>query len=184
MSSDNVTLLLEALRRGDADAQDRLIEGVYGELRRLAEAKMLALRAGHTLQPTALVHEAFLRLVGNQDQLEDRAHFFGAAAKAMERVLVDHARQKKTLKRGGDASRETFHDLQVASPGPDLDVIEVHDAVTTLERESPDLASLVRYRYFVGLTLEQVAEVNRVSLATVKRRWTFAKAWLYDRLGK
>lgn len=183
MSSDNVTLLLDALRRGDAAAPHKLIEAVYDELRRLAEAKMRALRAGHTLQPTALVHETFLRLVGNQDRLEDRAHFFGAAAKAMERVLVDHAREKKALKRGGGATRETFHDMQVASPGPELDVLEVHDAVAALESESPELASLVRYRYFVGLTLEQVAEVDGVSLATVKRRWTFAKAWFYERLG-
>jgi RNA polymerase sigma factor (TIGR02999 family) len=184
MSSGDVTLLLEALRRGDADAPGRLIDAVYGELRRLAEAKMRALRSGHTLQPTALVHEAYLRLIGNQDQLEDRGHFFGAAAKAMERVLVDHARQKKALKRGGGSSRETFHELQVASPGPDLDVLEVHDAIATLETESPELASLVRYRYFVGLTLEQVAEIDAVSLATVKRQWTFARAWLYERLGK
>ncbi len=183
MSADDVTLLLKAVSRGTAGARARLIEAVYAELHRMAEAKMRALRPGHTLQPTALVNEAFLRLVGNQDQLEDRAHFFGAAAKAMERVLVDHARQKQALKRGRGVPRVSLHDVHAQSSDAHLDVLAIHEAVTALEQESPELAALVRYRYFVGLTLEQVAEIDGVSLATVKRQWTFAKAWLYDRLG-
>jgi RNA polymerase sigma factor (TIGR02999 family) len=128
------------------------------------------------------VNEAFLRLVGTQDQLENRAHFFGAAARAMERVLVDHARQKQALKRGGDRARVSLHDIHGPSAEPDLGVIEVHEVLAHLEREGPELAALVRLRYFIGLTLEQIAELDGVSLATVKRRWTFAKAWLFDRL--
>lgn len=183
MTGNDVTLLLDQVRHGAADAPQRLIEAVYEELRRMAQAKMRAIRPGHTLQPTALVNEAFLRLVGNQDQLEDRAHFFGAAAKAMERVLVDHARQKQAKKRGGGAARVTLHEVHAHAPAPNLDVLETHEAIDTLEQESPELASLIRLRYFVGMTLEQIAESTGVSLATIKRRWTFAKAWLYDRLG-
>jgi RNA polymerase sigma factor (TIGR02999 family) len=132
MSADDITLLLKAIRGGATNAPGRLIEAVYEELRRMAEGKMRAVRPGHTLQPTALVNEAFLRLVGNQDQLEDRAHFFGAAAKAMERVLVDHARQKQALKRGGRVARVTLHDVHAQAPDPDLDVLEIHEAVAAL----------------------------------------------------
>lgn len=183
MKKEDVTLMLRALQSGEPDAPGRLIEAVYDELRQMAEAKMRQERAGHTLQPTALVNEAFLRLVGNQGELEDRAHFFGAASRAMERVLVDHARAKQALKRGGGAARVTLGEISGGSVGGELDVLDIHEAVRALEAESPELAALVRYRYFVGLTLEQIAEIEGASLATVKRRWTFAKAWLYDRLG-
>lgn len=183
MGEDNVTFLLEAIRRGAADAPERLMKAVYEELRRMAQGKMRAVSPGHTLQPTALVNEAFIRLVGNQDRLEDRAHFFGAAAKAMERVLVDHARARQALKRGGAAARVTLRDVHEHPSDPDLGVLEIHNAVAALEQQSPELAGLVRYRYFVGLTLEQISEIEGLSLATIKRRWTFAKAWLYERLG-
>lgn len=182
MSADDVTLLLGQLRRGVPDAPSRLIEAVYHELREMAEAQMGSERAGHTLQPTALVNEAFLRLVGNQARLHDRSHFFGAAARAMERVLVDHARKKQAIKRGGAAGRFTLHDIHPGKDTPNIGILEVHEAVTALEVESPELAALIRHRYFVGLTLEQIAEIEGVSLATLKRRWTFAKAWLYERL--
>ena len=184
MDNQQVTMMLQALRGGEPDAPARLIDAVYDELRVMADVKMRAERAGHTLQPTALVNEAFLRLVGNQDQLEDRAHFFGAAAKAMERVLVDHARKKQSLKRGGDAVRVTLREVHGQSTDSNLGVLEIHEAVEALERENPELASLVRYRYFVGLTLDRIAEIENVSLATVKRRWTFAKAWLYDHIAE
>jgi len=183
MSAENVTLLLNALRTGSPDAPGRLIDAVYDDLRRMADALMRHERPDHTLQPTALVSEAYLRLVGNQDRLEDRAHFFGAAAKAMERVLVDHARRKQALKRGSDAPRVTLHELHQQAPDADLSVLDIHEAITALDKEHPELASLTRYRYFVGLTLEQVAEIESVSLATLKRRWTYARAWLYDRIG-
>ncbi|HPF37990.1 MAG TPA: ECF-type sigma factor [Phycisphaerae bacterium] len=183
MNAGDVTLLLQGIRLGTPDAVSQLIEAVYGELRVMAELKMRAVRPGHTLLPTALVNEAFLRLVGNSDRLEDRGHFFGAAARAMERVLVDYARQKKALKRGGaDAQRVTLHDLHVQAPDSQLGVLEVHEAISTLEREAPDLATIVRFRFFMGMTLEQIADLEGVSLATVKRRWTFARAWLYDHL--
>lgn len=183
MSAGDITLLLKEVRRGDADASSRLIEAVYGEFRRMAEIRMRGLRPGHTLQPTALVNEVYLRLIGNQDQLEDRGHFFGAAAKAMERVLVDHARARNALKRGAGFARVTLSEVHGQALDSDLDVLDVHEAVDVMEREGPELASLVRYRYFIGLTLEEIAEIDGVSLATVKRRWTFARAWLYERLG-
>ena len=187
MSADDVTLLLNAVRRGTPDAASRLIEAVYQELRGMAEGKMRAVRPGHTLQPTALVNEAFLRLVGNQDKLAfsitaKSIDVFGAAAKAMERVLVDHARRKQAQKRGGGVHRVTLQDVYEQPPDPDLDVLGIHAAVAALELESPELAMLARHRYFVGLSLEEIAEIDGVSLTTVKRRWTYAKAWLYDRL--
>lgn len=184
MSTDNVTLLLKALRGGSTDAPGRLIDAVYGELRRMADALMRDERPGHTLQPTALVNEAFLRLVGNQERLEDRGHFFGAAAKAMERVLVDHARRKQAAKRGGGSERVTLGEVYAQAPDANMSVLDVHDAITALDREHPELASLTRYRYFAGLTLEQIAEIEGVSLATLKRQWTYARAWLYDRIGQ
>ncbi len=183
MDSDRVTELLAGVRRGEPDAPQRLFDLVHAELRRMAEGKMLAERPGHTLQPTALVNEAFLGLDGAISYLEDRPHFFGAAARAMERVLIDHARRRGARKRGGDAVRVTLSDVDAASPNPQLDALEVHESIEVLERESPQLAELVRYRYFAGMTLEQVAEIEQVSLATIKRRWVFARAWLYERLG-
>lgn len=182
MGVDEVTMLLDDLRHGSAEAPARLIEVVYAELRVMAGAAMRGERSGHTLQPTALVNEAYLRLLGTQDRLEDRAHFFGAAAKAMERVLVDYARSRQALKRGGGAQRVTLDQVQADAPGPGIGVLEVHEAVLSMEREDPEMASLVRQRYFIGMTLEQIADVNQVSLATMKRRWTVAKAWLYARL--
>ncbi|MCR9243694.1 MAG: ECF-type sigma factor [bacterium] len=182
-SDDDVTELLAAAQLGAPGAADRLIAAVHAELRRLAEGKMANERAAHTLQPTALVNEAYLRLRGNVGDLQDRAHFFGAAARAMERVLVDHARRKAAQKRGKDAARVTLQDLDVVSPHGNLDLYEVRDAIELLEQQEPGLAALVRYRYFIGLTLEQIAEIEATSLATVKRRWTYARAWLYERLG-
>ena len=182
MQRDEVTTLLQAWADGAQDAPARLMEAVYTELQQLASAKMRKERSDHTLQPTELVHEAYMRLVGNQDSFEDRAHFFGAAARAMERVLVDHARKRRATKRGPEALRVTFQDVQVQSEAPDADVLAMHDVLGRLEAESAELAMLVRFRYFVGLTLDQVADLTGDSLSTLKRRWTFAKAWLHDQL--
>lgn len=184
MPRNDVTMLLAAAQEGAPDATERLFAVVHGELQRMAADKMGAERAGHTLQPTALVNEAYLRLLGNQDRLEDRAHFFGAAARAMERVLIDHARKRQAAKRGGDggAQRVSLHELDLAVTDSDLDLFEVHEALEDLEGEDAGLATLVRYRYFVGMTLEEIAAVEGTSLATTKRRWTFARAWLYDHL--
>ena len=188
MGHPDVTILLEALGAGESGAAERLFQAVYDELRAMAASKMRSERANHTLQPTALVNEAFLRLVGNQEQFTHRAQFFGAAARAMERVLVDHAREKAALKRGGDRERVTFDDVRdpgsQAQPGGKLGVLEVHDALAKLEAEDPDLAHVVRCRYFLGMRLEDIAEVSGVSLSTVRRQWAFARAWLYDALGK
>jgi len=183
VSADDVTVLLAEIREGSPDATERLLAAVYAELRRMAGAKMNAESPAHTLQPTVLVHDAFLKLVGSYKTPEDRGHFFGAAARAMERILVDHARRRNALKRGGNNARITLHDIHGHPPDDALDVLEVHDAVNALERESPDLATLVRNRYFIGLSLEQIADIEGTSVSTVRRRWTFAKAWLYDRLG-
>jgi len=183
MDGERVTQLLQEIRGGAAEASRRLIDVVHTELHRMAEVRMRSERAGHTLQATALVNEAYMRLQVHEADLEDRAHFFGAASRAMERVLVDHARRRLAQKRGGDAARMTLNELDVATPdGAPFDALEIHEAVEALERESPELASLVRYRYFVGLTLEQVAEIDGASVATLKRRWTFARAWLHARL--
>ena len=188
MGNPDVTILLEALGAGESGAAERLFQAVYDELRAMAASKMRSERANHTLQPTALVHEAFVRLVGNQEQLTHRAQFFGAAARAMERVLVDHAREKAALKRGGDRERVTFDDVRdpgtQSHPGGKLGVIEVHDTLEKLEAEDPDLAHVVRCRYFLGMNLEEIAEVSGVSLSTVRRQWAFARAWLYDALGE
>ena len=183
MPDQDVTLLLEELSKGTEGASAKLVEAVYGELKSMAAAKMRSERPNHTLQPTALVNEAFMRLAGNEGRLQDRAHFFGAAARAMERVLVDHARKKSAQKRGGDADRVTFHELQVAAHDEGLDVLGVHEALALLEQGQPDLAMLVRYRYFAGLTLQEIAAVTDTSLSSVKRQWTYARAWLYERLG-
>ena len=184
MPRNDVTKLLAAAQGGAADATERLFAVVHGELQRMAADKMQAERTGHTLQPTALVNEAYLRLIGNQDRLEDRAHFFGAAARAMERVLIDYARKRQAAKRGGDqaAQQVSLHAVDLAMVDQDLDLFEVHDALEVLEDEDAGLATLVRYRYFVGMTLEEIAAVEGTSLATTKRRWTFARAWLYDHL--
>lgn len=196
MDNPNITILLNEVGSGDPNAPGRLFEAVYTELRQMAAGKMSRERANHTLQPTALVNEAFLRLVGNQEQLTHRAHFFGAAARAMERVLVDHAREKNAQKRGGGAVRVTFDEIRddgalvghgdpgQSGPGGGLDVVEVHDALAKLEAEDERLARVVRFRYFVGMRLEDIAEVTGDSLSTVRRQWAFSRAWLYTALGE
>lgn len=188
MGSPEITILLHEVGTGDPNAPGRLFEAVYTELRAMAGSKMSRERDAHTLQPTALVNEAFIRLVGNQDRLRHRAHFFGAAALAMERVLVDHARERNAQKRGGGSARVSFDEVRDADPnaatgpGGDLDVVAVHDALSRLEAEDEQLARVVRYRYFVGMRLEDIAEVTGVSLSTVRRQWAFSRAWLYTAL--
>ena len=183
MFADNtnrdVTRILIDLRRGDADAAGELLAIVYGELRGLAEAKMRAERADHTLQPTALVHEAFIRLLGDGGgDWENRAHFFGAAAEAMRRILVDHARRRGALKRGAGRDRVDLDAAQAAAANED-DVLEVSEALDRLAQEHPQKAEIVKLRYFVGLTIEEVAGILNISVRTVNRDWVFAKAWLY-----
>ncbi len=178
-----MTSLLAAVRGGDTRARDTLIGELYGELRRLASSLMRAERPGHTLQPTALVHEAFLRLVPGGGQWENRAHFFGAAARAMRQVLVEHARRRLAEKRGGQAQRVTFADLEIQVEDPRLDLLALDEALTALSEVDPRLVRVVELRYFAGCDLAETARILDVSPATVKRDWIYARAWLYERLG-
>lgn len=184
MSSD-VTRILNAIEDGDPIAADQLLPIVYDELRRLASRKMAQENAGHTLQPTALVHEAFMRLMGgdltsiNRSKWDGRGHFFAAAAEAMRRILIDSARRRNTEKRGGELHRhELSADDAVLEAPESSHLLEIDEALTKLESEDAALAKLVELRYFTGLTIDETAEVLGVSSRTVKRNWTYARAWL------
>ncbi len=179
-TSHAVTQALAALGEGRADAADRLYALVYDQLRHLAAAKMERERSDHTLQPTALVHEACLRLLGGQaDQWENRAHFFGAAAEAMRRILVDHARTRQARKRGGDRARLPLDAALEVSDETAGELLAVDEALSRLATVDPDKARIVALRFFAGLTVEEVAQALSVSTRTVKRSWSYAKAWLY-----
>jgi RNA polymerase sigma factor (TIGR02999 family) len=176
----DVTHLLSAIDRGDPHAAEQLLPLVYEELRQLAAEKLAQERPGQTLQPTALVHEAYLRLVDvdNAPQWNSRGHFFAAAAEAMRRILVEGARRKKRRKRGGDWRR---WDIQVNEPaveGPGADILAVDEALTEMAREHPDKVELVKLRYFAGMTLAEAAAALGISTATADRRWRYARAWL------
>jgi len=176
----DVTRLLEAIQHGDPKAAEDLLPLVYEELRKLAAHKMSHETAGHTLQPTALVHEAWLRLGGGEGaQFENRAHFFGAAAEAMRRILIDRARRKQARRHGGGQEHVDVHEMEIAAPQPDEEMLAVNDALEKFAREEPLKAELVKLRYFAGLTIEETAQVLGLSPATAKRHWVFARAWLY-----
>jgi RNA polymerase sigma factor (TIGR02999 family) len=181
--SEDLTQLLDSVRSGRDGAQEELYERVYSELKAMAGARLFRERPGHTLQPTALVNEAYLRLAPGDEQWENRAHFFGSAAQAMRRILVDHARRHQAVKRGGEARRVTFADLAIAGEEPDLDLLALDAALEALGKEEPRLAEVVQLRYFAGLGIAETAEVMGTSPATVKRDWTFARAWLLERMG-
>src|ERR1017187_656157 len=179
----DITLMLETLSTGDSHASEQLLPLVYQELRRLATARVGQEAAGHTLQPTALVHEAWLRLVGGQKQSwANRAHFFGAAAEAMRRILIERARRKSRLKRGSGQALLDIADLDVATAMPDDKVLLVDEALEQLKLEDPEKAKIVMLKFFAGLTNEQAAEILDVNERTVRRQWEFAKAWLFDRI--
>jgi len=178
----DITRLLNAADSGDALAASRLYDLVYGELKLLAAANMRRESSGHTLQPTALVNEAYLRLRPAEISWANRRHFFGAAAEAMRRILVDHARRKSAQKRGDGLERVTLADLDVAAPEPEIDVLALDEALTALKAEDPRLEQVVTLRYFAGMSIEQVAEALGLSPATVKRDWTFARAWLQEHM--
>jgi RNA polymerase sigma factor (TIGR02999 family) len=178
----DVTRILEAAQQGDPKAADELLPLVYDELRRLAASKMASECAGHTLQPTALVHEAWMRLVNSEGQarFRNRAHFFGAAAEAMRRVLVDNARRKLRLKRGGGHERIPLEESAIAAPAEDEKIVEVHEALDALAREDPEKAEIVKLRFFAGLSHGETASLLGVSEKTVRRHWEVAKVRLFQ----
>jgi RNA polymerase sigma factor (TIGR02999 family) len=178
-----ITLVLEAVAKGDDRAAAELLPLVYDELRRLAAARMAQEAAGHTLQPTALVHEAWLRLAGNGAQAwQNRGHFFGAAAEAMRRILIERARRKSRLKRGSGQVALNIADLEVAAAEPDDRVLLVDEALERFKAEDPERARVVMLKFFGGLTDREVAETIGVTERTVRRQWTYAKAWLFENM--
>lgn len=179
----DATLLLTAVEAGDPTAADKLLGLVYDELRKLAASKMAQERAGQTLQPTALVHEAWLRLVGaTPPSFANRAHFFSAAAEAMRRILIDRARRKLTVRHGGGCERVDLDGVDLAAPDADRQLIAVHDALEKLALQHPLQAELVKLRYFAGMTNEEIAKVLGISVSTVKNYWTFARAWIFSEI--
>lgn len=178
----DVTRLLQAIEQGDGAAADELLPWVYEDLRRVAALRMAAEGPGHTLQATALVHEAWLRIAGEDHAWENRRHFFAAAAEAMRRILVERARRRLRVRHGAGLERLDVDAIQIPDPVRDDQLLSVDEALAALEREDPRRAKVVKLRYFVGLTIPEVAEAMGISLATVERDWAFAKAWLYSRI--
>ena len=175
----DVTRILSAIEQGEPQAAEQLLPLVYDELRRLAAAKLTQERPGQTLQATALVHEAYLRLVDVEQaqHWNSRGHFFAAAAEAMRRILVEGARRKKCVKHGGDRNRVDLQEGDVPVPTPE-DILALDEALTRLEQEDPTVTRVVQLHFFAGLSLEQAAEMLGISRATAYRQWTYARAWL------
>jgi RNA polymerase sigma factor (TIGR02999 family) len=179
----DVTRILAAIDTGDPAAAAQLLPLVYDELRKLAAARMAQEPAGHTLQPTALVHEAYLRLVGGEDRgWDSRGHFFAAAAEAMRRIVVETARRKKRLKHGGGRKRVDVELADLPTRLPPEDLLALDAALGRLEQTDPVKARLVTLRYFAGMTIEQAAEALGISRVTAHRYWTFARAWLHQQM--
>ncbi len=177
----DITQMLQAIERGEGQAADELLPLVYQELRSLATARMAQEAAGQTLQPTALVHEAWLRLVADgAKSWQNRAHFFGAAAEAMRRILIENARRKSRLKRGGGLARLDIDSLDLAAATPDDKVLLIDEALEKLQAEDPDRARIVVMKFFGGLTNQEVAESLGVTERTVERQWAYAKAWMFQ----
>jgi RNA polymerase sigma factor (TIGR02999 family) len=176
----DVTRILASIESGDRKAADVLLPLVYGELRKLAAAKMAKESATQTLQPTALVHEAWLRLVGSANpKFDGRAHFFGAAAEAMRRILIDKARRRRALRHGGDQQRVDMEDLEIGAPGDDVELFAVNEALDKLAATHAIEAEVVKLRYFVGMTNIETAEALGLSERTIKNYWAHARAWLF-----
>jgi len=177
----DVTQMLEAVERGDAKAAEELLPLVYRELRRLATHRMAQEAPGHTLQPTALVHEAWLRLVGSEQQTwNNRAHFFGAAAEAMRRILIDSARRKRALRHGGGQQRLDIDEIEITAPAKDDELLAVNDALEKFATLDKQKAELVKLRFFAGLNIEEAAQILGISAPTAKRWWAYSRAWLYS----
>jgi RNA polymerase sigma factor (TIGR02999 family) len=181
----DATIMLAAIEAGDSKAAEQLLELVYDELRRLAASKLAQEAPGQTLQPTALVHEAWLRLVGDKSpSFTDRKHFFCAAAEAMRHILIDRARRKKTERHGGSYRRVDFEEFDVATPSSDEQLLVVNEALDKLSLEHSIQAELVKLRYFAGMTNEEISEVLGISVSTVKNYWAFSRAWLLNEIDK
>ena len=179
----DVTRILERVQAGESQAADELLPLVYEELRRLATARMAHEPPGQTLQPTALVHEAYLRLVGNENQRwNGRAHFFGAAAEAMRRILIDNARRKGRVRHGKGLTRVDLDEINLAASDNDEALLEVDEALSKLAAEDPAKAELVKLRYYVGLSIPEAGKTMGLSESTAKRYWNYARAWLYNEL--
>ncbi len=176
-----VTQILGAIDRGDPQAAEHLLPLVYDELRKLAAARLAQERPGQTLEATALVHEAYLRLVDVEQaqRFNSRGHFFAAAAEAMRRILVEQARRKKSLKHGGACQRLDLEDVATCAGGPAEDLLALSEALDRLAEEGPQKAELVKLRYFAGLSVQEAADALGISRATADRYWAYAKAWLY-----
>jgi RNA polymerase sigma factor (TIGR02999 family) len=176
-----ITQVLQAIGRGEGRASEELLPLVYEELRRLAAARMAQEQPGQTLQATAIVHEAWLRLVGDGERTwQNRAHFFGAAAEAMRRILIENARRKSALKRGGGLARVDIEGLDLAAAAPDDKILLINEALEKLQMEDPEKARIVVMKFFGGLTNQEVAEALSVTERTIERQWAFAKAWMFQ----
>jgi RNA polymerase sigma factor (TIGR02999 family) len=173
----DLTRLLIAAGRGEQHAAAELLPLVYDELRKLAAAKLAHEKPGKTLNATALVHEAYLRLTGDQ-QFDGRSHFFGAAAESIRRILVDQARRRQAMKHGGQTRRQDLDPDRLAAPAPDEGLLALHEALDRLSAEHPEKAELVKLRYFAGLTADEAATTLGISPSTADRHWTYARAWL------
>ena len=183
LAVSDVTQILTAIEQGDPQAADKLLPLVYEELRKLAAHRMANEAAAQTLQPTALVHEAWLRLVGKENpKFANRAHFFAAAAEAMRRILIDNARRKRALRHGGGQQRVDLEHVDLASTGDDDQLLAVNDALDKLAAQSKSEAELVKLRYFVGMTLEEAADALGISARTADNYWAHARAWLFHEL--
>ncbi len=179
----DVTRILQSMESGDAKAAEELLPLVYGELRKLAASKMAHETPNQTLQPTALVHEAWLRLTGNVNvKWSGRAHFFGAAAEAMRRILIDNARRKSAKLHGGGQQRVDVEEIDIATPAKDEELLAINDALEEFAKIDSQKAELVKLRYFVGLTNEESAEILGISAPTARRWWNYARAWLYQKI--
>jgi len=181
---NEVTRILDAARTGERQAAEELLPLVYDELRRIAAYKLAQESPGHTLQPTALVHEAWLRMIGDgNERFDGRPHFFAVAAEAMRRILVESVRRKRSQKRGSGAAREELKDIHLVQNAPSEEILAVDDALDGLAAEDPTCAQLVKYRYFMGMTMKEAATALGLPQRSAERLWTYSRAWLRRRIG-
>jgi len=180
-----LTCILDRAQHGDAKAAEELLPLVYDELRKLAVGKMASQPAGQTLQPTALVHEAWLRLeTSGKQQWESRRHFYAAAAQAMRHILIERARKKQRVRHGGEADRLDLDEIEIAAPTDDERLLQINTALEELALVAPEKAEVVKLRFFVGLEENEIADLLQISPRTVERYWSYAKAWLFDHISQ